>query len=168
MSDRLEAIKKAVFKDLGREGLGFGIFDEGNMPRRHRESDPSVSRGAPTHYRAHSSSVTSVDASIPLLPYAIATPDAYIWGDGVQRRTYNPPWDQLVRQYTHEDQAHDKMAPGRLTRRYRWGTLDVTDTKHCDFVPFREAIFSHMQVSLVPFRRDIAFRHFINRNCTLC
>ncbi|KZV82271.1 hypothetical protein EXIGLDRAFT_778795 [Exidia glandulosa HHB12029] len=143
MSDRLETIKKAVFKDLAREGLGFGIFDDTNMPRR--SSDPSISRGTPTHYRAHSSSVTSVDASMRLLPYAVVTPDAYIYGDGVQRRTADPSWEQLVRQYMHDSQAPDRMAPGRLTRRYRWGTLDVTDPKHCDFVPFREAVFTHME-----------------------
>ncbi|KAG8918730.1 hypothetical protein FRC02_002141 [Tulasnella sp. 418] len=39
---------------------------------------------------------------------------------------------------------------GLFTRRYRWGTIDVLDSKHCDFVAMRTAILgTHMKVCLV-------------------
>jgi hypothetical protein len=81
------------------------------------------------------------------LPYALISPDMYSHSDGVTRRL--PSRHELVQQYTPS--THYAMPShfprGKFVRAYRWGTLDVLDPNHSDFVSLRTAIFHHMDVS---------------------
>ncbi|KIY45586.1 hypothetical protein FISHEDRAFT_60990 [Fistulina hepatica ATCC 64428] len=68
----------------------------------------------------------------PALPYALVSPDMYTYDDGVSR----PRPTQAL--------AVHNMPRGKFVRSYRWGTLDVVDQSHCDFVQLRAAVFHHM------------------------
>lgn len=85
------------------------------------------------------------------LPYALISPDIYCHNDGVHRPA--PSRHELVLQYTPSNhrtvvKGHSpscKIEMGRYTRCYRWGSLDVLDPNHSDFLYLRRAIFHHMQ-----------------------
>ena len=168
-NERLAAVKTAVRRDLAEAGIGFGIFDVDNFPQpqypqySRRDSSenipPKLENGYSNHTNGASSSATS-PPSTPMsppsylrVPYAVISPDIYSHSDGVARPA--PSRHELALQYTplqqfpnHKQQPFAKIVPGKFTRSYRWGFLDVMDTTHCDFVQLRGAIFHHMQVRL--------------------
>ncbi|KDR82808.1 hypothetical protein GALMADRAFT_238363 [Galerina marginata CBS 339.88] len=159
-NDRLAAVKLAIRRDLAEAGIGFGIFDT-DPPIPHAQDDrpPSANRPDSSNgYGGHggpngvvSSNTNGTPPTSPTsppilrLPYALISPDLYSHSDGVSRRL--PSRHELVQQYTPS--THYSMPSqfprGKFVRSYRWGTLDVLDPSHSDFVSLRTAIFHHME-----------------------
>jgi len=156
-NDRLAAVKLAIRRDLAEAGIGFGIFD--TDPPLHTQDDhtaasrPDSSNGYGQHGPNGSSTLNNTPPTSPTsppllrLPYALISPDMYSHSDGVTRRL--PSRHELVQQYTPS--THYAMPShfprGKFVRAYRWGTLDVLDPNHSDFISLRTAIFHHMDVS---------------------
>ncbi len=157
-NERLAAIKVAIRKDLADAGIGFGIFDvDTQYPRIQDDHPPSLvsdpangfaalpNGSAPAHVTPPTSPVT------PLLrlPYALISPDHYSHSDGVSRPSLSR--HELFNQYNPSSQPTYPPGPrltrGKYLRSYRWGSLDVLDPSHSDFLPLRTAIFHHMEVS---------------------
>ncbi|KAF9013262.1 hypothetical protein BDQ17DRAFT_1487844 [Cyathus striatus] len=159
-NDRLNAVKMAIRRDLADAGIGFGIFDvDGHYP----QDDHPPQNG--THPNGSSSNANSPPAS-PVapaqlrLPYALVSPDIYSHSDGVPRP--HPPRHELVQMYTpppSQYPAVSKLARGKFLRSYRWGTLDVLEPTHSDFLPLRSAIFHHME-TLQKYTREYLFDKF--------
>jgi hypothetical protein len=127
---RLTAVKLAVRRDLADAGIGFGIFDHDAAAAaddaRRRGRSPSTSACQP--------------------PYALVAPEAYAHSDGTHRPP--PARHELVAQYAYGATPPSRLlARGRHTRAFRWGTLDVLDPRHCDFMALRAAVFHHMEVT---------------------
>jgi len=155
-NDRLATIKLAIRRDLADAGIGFGIFDV-DPPLTHADDNvtttqPSSSTNGYAHTNGTSANLTSTPPTSPTstpllrLPYALISPDMYSHSDGVCRRL--PSRHELVQQYTPS--AHPASSPyprGKFVRAYRWGTLDVLEPTHSDFIALRLAIFHHMAVS---------------------
>lgn len=99
-----------------------------------------------------------------LLPFALVSPQAQrasrksaaaVNGNGNGHGEASPPGTPLTARSTAPPSAfpsalsgagHDADAPrefprGKYVRKYKWGTLDVLDPAHCDFVALRTAIF---------------------------
>lgn len=93
------------------------------------------------------------------LPYALISPDLYSHSDGVLRN--HPSRHELLLQYSpsFHQPPPSKFIRGRFLRTYRWGTLDVLDPVHSDFVPLRNAIFHHME-TLQKYTREYLFDKF--------
>ncbi|KAF8964398.1 hypothetical protein BDZ97DRAFT_2007628 [Flammula alnicola] len=155
-NDRLAAVKLAIRRDLADAGIGFGIFDT-DPPLAHAQDDhssanrPDSSNGYGHGPNGASSSNLNTPPTSPTsppllrLPYALISPDMYSHSDGVSRRL--PSRHELVQQYTPS--THYSLSShfprGKFVRSYRWGTLDVLDSNHSDFVSLRTAIFHHME-----------------------
>ncbi|KAJ7600633.1 GTP binding protein [Mycena floridula] len=163
-NERLSAIKLAVRRDLAEAGIGFGIFDmdstyvgEELPPARNGES----SNGYAGHSNGSSKSPPASPASPSLmrLPYALISPDMYSHSDGVLRPSLSR--HELVLQYSpsYQQPPPSKIVRGRFTRKYRWCSLDVLDSTHSDFLPFRNAIFHHME-TLQKYTREYLFDKF--------
>jgi hypothetical protein len=154
-NDRLATVKMAIRRDLAEAGIGFGIFD---MDGYHHLKDDHVAQsinGDPSNgYTAivngSSSGVNSptTTSATPLLrlPYALISPDIYSHSDGVTRIPLQR--HELVQQYTPSSHSpsSSNVVRGKFIRSYRWGSLDVLDPSHNDFLPLRAAIFHHMEV----------------------
>jgi hypothetical protein len=82
------------------------------------------------------------------LPYALISPDIYSHSDGVTRVPLSR--HELVQQYAPLVLRHtaSKLTRGKFIRSYRWGSMDVLDPVHSDFMPLRTAIFHHMEVGI--------------------
>lgn len=159
-NDRLAAIKLAIRRDLAEAGIGFGIFDMDSSYQQLPQDDVSSakngesSNGYGGNANGSSSSANNTPPTSPVspallrLPYALISPDMYSHSDGVARIT--PSRHELVQQYTPSPNysAASKIQRGKFTRSYRWGSLDVLDPNHSDFLTLRAAIFHHMEVRL--------------------
>ncbi len=139
----------AIRRDLAAAGIGFGIFDDAyhSHPGNISPSNGELTNG----YVNGTSSATSSPPSSPVssslrLPYALISPDIYSHSDGVLRIPMSR--QQLVHQYSPPyHPPPSKLVRGKFVRTYRWGSLDVLDPCHCDFLRLRNAIFHHMEVS---------------------
>ncbi|EKM79284.1 hypothetical protein AGABI1DRAFT_39848, partial [Agaricus bisporus var. burnettii JB137-S8] len=166
-NERLAAVKLAVRHDLADAGIGFGIFDVDN---HHPIAPPSTQPAAaangygptpPAHLNGGSTSAATSPPTSPVspsmlrLPYALVSPDIYSHSEGVAR--IPPSRHELVQQYTPSSTKISRR--GRFLRHYRWGTLDVLDPAHSDFVPLRNAIFHHME-TLQKYTREYLFEKF--------
>ncbi|THV00813.1 hypothetical protein K435DRAFT_854340 [Dendrothele bispora CBS 962.96] len=157
-NERMSAIKIAVRKDLADAGIGFGIFDE---------VQPADTANGYSHHHPNGSSSSATtppppsptSPSLLRLPYALISPDVYSHSEGVPRMA--PSRADLVHFYAspRRSLAETRIEPGKYVRIYRWGTVDVLDPKHCDFVHLREAIFHHMD-TLQTYTRDYLFKKF--------
>ncbi|KAJ7044171.1 GTP binding protein [Mycena alexandri] len=164
-NERLAAIKMAIRRDLADNGIGFGIFDidHSDLPSPHA-SDPltSYANGTPL-VTANSPPASPVASPLLRLPYALVSPDIYSHSDGVPR--IPPARHELVLQYTPSSSQHPssssskKNLRGKFVRTYRWGTVDVLDPNHSDFIPLRAAIFHHMK-TLQKYTREYLFDKF--------
>ncbi|KAK7056839.1 hypothetical protein VNI00_002556 [Paramarasmius palmivorus] len=183
-NERLVAIKMAVRRDLADAGIGFGIFDLDNpsyqqpappdFDRERASASSSPRNGLSAHHHANgsgsaSSSPPTTTPTSPTtapsflrLPYALISPDMYSHSDGVPRippsradlvQVYTPP---SVPYHTH---STSKLVRGKFIRSYRWGSLDVLDPSHCDFVQLRAAVFHHME-TLQKYTREYLFEKF--------
>ncbi|KAF8231734.1 hypothetical protein L208DRAFT_1275368 [Tricholoma matsutake] len=172
-NDRLAAIKLAIRRDLAEAGIGFGIFDMDSSYQQLPQDDISSvkngesSNGYGGHANGSSSSANNTPPTSPVspallrLPYALISPDMYSHSDGVARIT--PSRHELVQQYTPSPNypTTPKVLRGKFTRSYRWGSLDVLDPNHSDFLTLRAAIFHHME-TLQKYTRDYLFDKFRN------
>ncbi|CAK5270234.1 unnamed protein product [Mycena citricolor] len=152
-NERLAAVKMAVRRDLALNGIGFGIFDIDHHPGADREYSNGTSNGT------SKSPPNSPSLSSPLLrlPYALISPDAYSHSDGVHRIPVSR--HELAVQYTPSPTSASKQKQRKYTRSYRWGTIDILDPSHSDFVPLRTAIFHHMK-TLQKYTREYLFDKF--------
>ncbi|EMD39844.1 hypothetical protein CERSUDRAFT_112111 [Gelatoporia subvermispora B] len=179
-NERLMAVKVAIRRDLADAGIGFGIFDVDMVPPPplygSGVSDAPTSQmksEATNGYSHHLNGSVSAAASPPnspnsppllRLPFALISPDIYSHSDGVSRPT--PSRHELAQQYTPSLQSStkknntlSKLVPGKFIRSYRWGSLDVMDANHCDFLHLRKAIFHHMK-TLRKYTREYLFDKF--------
>ena len=166
-NERLAAIRLAVRSDLAKAGIGFGIFDT-ESPSHAADSPTTLSNGDLANgYGSHpnGSSPNGTSPSSPVnqlflrLPYALISPDNYSHSDGVQR--IPPPRHELIHQYTPSTHPSPsiKMLKGKFIRSYRWGSLDVLDSYHSDFMALRTAVFHHMG-TLQKYTREYLFDRF--------
>ncbi|KAJ7761511.1 GTP binding protein [Mycena maculata] len=165
-NDRLAAIKMAIRRDLADNGIGFGIFDVDHYPNNADDlppphtGDPLINypNGAPST-AANSPPTSPVASPLLRLPYALISPDIYSHSDGVPR--IPPSRHELVLQYAPSPHSPSpkKNLRGKFVRTYRWGTVDVLDPSHSDFVPLRAAIFHHMK-TLQKYTREYLFDKF--------
>ncbi|KAF8073709.1 GTP binding protein [Lyophyllum atratum] len=172
-NERLAAVKVAIRRDLAEAGIGFGIFDMDTPYQQHLQDDHPQTKngeamngyGAPLNGSATSNNNTPPTSPITpahlRLPYALISPDIYSHSDGVARPP--PSRAELVQQYTpssHPSHFYtSNITRGKFTRSYRWGTLDVLDPSHSDFVALRAAIFHHMD-TLQKYTREYLFDKF--------
>ncbi|KAF6755836.1 hypothetical protein DFP72DRAFT_895340 [Ephemerocybe angulata] len=155
-------VNVAIRRDLAEAGIGFGIFDmDGQYGTQHPDErvEPSngYANGAST---SNNSPPTSpVSPAILRLPYALISPDMYSHSDGVPRRTLSR--HELIQQYSPSQQypPPSKLSRGKFIRSYRWGTVDVLDPAHSDFLSLRSAIFHHMD-TLQKYTREYLFEKF--------
>lgn len=161
-NDRLAAVKMAVRRDLAEAGIGFGIFDmDSHAQYQHRkdaaESAHPVKGEMVNGYSAHANKTSPHGHPSPpnspamaslKLPYALISPDIYSHSDGVTRVPLSR--HELVQQYAPLVLRHtaSKLTRGKFIRSYRWGSMDVLDPVHSDFMPLRTAIFHHMEVGI--------------------
>ncbi|CAL1712593.1 unnamed protein product [Somion occarium] len=145
-NDRLAIIKSVIKYDLAKAGIGFGIFD------------------SPDAQLAPELPLDAAGSSLPLLPFALISPDIYSHSDGVTKPAQSR--HDLYLQYTPSSNVTrspphpaSKLVLRKYIRSYRWGCLDVMDKTHCDFVPLREAIFFHME-TLQKYTREYLFERF--------
>ncbi|KAF5385670.1 hypothetical protein D9757_005499 [Collybiopsis confluens] len=163
-NDRISAIKMAVRRDLADAGIGFGIFDT-DAPYQHQDdfilSKPEPSNGYNSGSATNSPPISPNTSSMLRLPYALISPDMYSHSDGVPRMA--PSRSELVQSYTPSQYTHppSKLVRGKFTRNYRWGSLDVLDSSHCDFGHLRSAVFHHME-TLQKYTREYLFEKFKN------
>lgn len=164
-NDRLAAVRLAVRRDLAEAGIGFGIFDTDVHPAA--DSSTAAAGGEPsngypngTASPPHGSPTTSPN-SPPLLrlPYALISPDIYSHSDGVPRVAL--PRHELIHQYTPSNHhaPPSKFVRGKFVRNYRWGSMDVLDPSHSDFLALRTAVFHHMD-TLQKYTREYLFDKF--------
>ncbi|KAG5636184.1 hypothetical protein H0H81_008890 [Sphagnurus paluster] len=174
-NERLAAVKVAVRRDLAEAGIGFGIFDMDTPYQQHLQEDhkPQKNGEAQNGYAApHNGSTPSNNNTPPTspitpahlrLPYALISPDMYSHSDGVPRPP--PSRSELVHQYTPSSNPFQtflsNISRGKFIRSYRWGTLDVLDPIHSDFLSLRAAIFHHMD-TLQKYTREYLFDKFRN------
>ncbi|KAJ7505281.1 GTP binding protein [Mycena galericulata] len=161
-NDRLAAIKMAIRRDLADNGIGFGIFDVDHYTSNADELPSgdlqnTYSNGTPLS-AANSPPTSPVTSSLLRLPYALFSPDIYSHSDGVPR--IPPSRHELMLQYTpSKHPPSSKNLRGKFVRTYRWGSVDVLDPNHSDFMPLRAAIFHHMK-TLQKYTREYLFDKF--------
>jgi hypothetical protein len=162
-NDRLAAVKLAIRRDLAEAGIGFGIFDmDTHYPSDDEHSVPPINGDPSNGYSGHpngssnSPPTSPISPSLLRLPYALTSPDIYSHSDGVSRISL--PRHELVYQYTPSSNTPSKTTRGKFIRSYRWGSMDVLDPTHSDFMPLRAAIFHHMEVCLTSIH-DNSFSH---------
>lgn len=95
---------------------------------------------SPQYSRHHHSSYNKDDGTL-----APGSPgEQEIPGTPTSRRASAPP-SAFPGQYGHPSADSDtprEFPKGKYVRKYKWGTLDVCDPAHCDFVVLRTAIIS--------------------------
>lgn len=149
-AERLNAVKDAVRKDLQDIGLALGL---GETRQVRSPGGSSVTTRTPSPYS--------------VMPYAVMSADIFMHGDGVARR--RPSETELYQQFQRAtidspDVANDLFlsVDVPLQRSYRWGTIDVLNPQHTDFLALREmALNNHLMVRIelyfTRFITDIAF-----------
>jgi hypothetical protein len=159
-NERLAAVKMAIRRDLADAGIGFGIFDMDNHYQHIKDDLPPSMNGdsmncysgnpnGPSTSTNNSPPTSPITPSLLRLPYALISPDIYSHSDGVPRIPLSR--HELVIQYTpsqHRAHSSSTIVRGKFIRTYRWGSMDVLDPNHSDFLPLRTAIFHHMEVRI--------------------
>ncbi|KAI0699290.1 hypothetical protein C8T65DRAFT_303653 [Cerioporus squamosus] len=167
-TERLTAVKMAIRRDLAEAGIGFGIFDL-DIPLYAQLESKAVKNKSENGFMKHLNGSNNSPPSTPItptllrLPFSLISPDIYSHSDGVTRAPLSR--HELVHQYTPSNhitpKSHStsKVAPGKFVRNYRWGSLDVMDASHCEFLHLRGAIFHHME-TLQKYTREYLFVKF--------
>ncbi|KAI8994124.1 hypothetical protein BD414DRAFT_481487 [Trametes punicea] len=167
-TDRLTVVKMAIRRDLAEAGIGFGIFDL-DIPLYAQLESKALMHKAENGYMKHLNGTSGSPPSTPIaptllrLPFALISPDIYSHSDGVARAPLSR--SDLMQQYTPakgiapKTQSAPKIVQGKFVRHYRWGTLDVMDASHCEFLHLRGAIFHHME-TLQKYTREYLFEKF--------
>ncbi|KAJ7863053.1 GTP binding protein [Mycena olivaceomarginata] len=144
-NERLAAIKMAIRRDLADNGIGFGIFDIDHYPGGADDLPPPNGTSLSA---ANSPPASPVASPLLRLPYALISPDIYSHTDLVLQYTPSP-----------HSSTSKKNLRGKFVRTYRWGSVDVLDPNHSDFIPLRAAIFHHMK-TLQKYTREYLFDKF--------
>ncbi|KAI9058281.1 hypothetical protein FKP32DRAFT_1606743 [Trametes sanguinea] len=171
-TDRLTAVKMAIRRDLAEAGIGFGIFDL-DIPlyaqlesKALKQQQHKAENGYMKHHlngASNSPPTTPITPTLLRLPFSLISPDMYSHSDGVARAPLSR--SELMQQYTPSKGVATKMRPapklvsGKFMRHYRWGSLDVMDASHCEFLHLRGAIFHHME-TLQKYTREYLFEKF--------
>ncbi|KAI0335946.1 hypothetical protein GY45DRAFT_1409536 [Cubamyces sp. BRFM 1775] len=168
-TDRLTAVKMAIRRDLAEAGIGFGIFDLDIPLYAQLESKAALKHKTEAGYMKHLNGTNGTPPSTPItptllrLPFSLISPDMYSHSDGVARTPLSR--SDLMHQYAPpkrvapKSQSASKTVPGKFVRQYRWGSLDVMDASHCEFLHLRGAIFHHME-TLQKYTRQYLFEKF--------
>lgn len=163
-NDRLAAVKLAVRRDLAEAGIGFGIFDTDGHPPVAGSTAATPNGDKISGYQhgsassPHNSPTTSPkDPPYLRLPYALISPDCYSHSDGVPRTT--APRHELIHQYSSSNHHSPKFIRGKFTRSYRWGSMDVLEPSHSDFLALRNSVFHHMD-TLQKYTKEYLFDKF--------
>lgn len=156
-NERLATIKLAIRNDLADAGIGFGIFDLDSFKNFQAPNDGTENLAPKANGDGKSAGTASppppaTPSPVPpslRLPYALISADIYAHSEGLSR--IPPSRDDLVLQYTPSltqtpISSSVKLTRGKFTRAFRWGTMDILDPNHCDFIHLRTAIFHHMRV----------------------
>ncbi|KAH8104771.1 hypothetical protein BXZ70DRAFT_614891 [Cristinia sonorae] len=164
-NERLAAVKLAIRRDLAEAGIGFGIFDvdaydSPDMP-------PPKYNGEMSHVYTNGSTSSPASPVTPpplRLPFALISPDIYSHSDGVvrvapSRHEIAAQFDPSYHHSSPQRHSRSKLTLGKYIRTYRWGSLDIMDRNHCDFVYLRAAIFHHME-TLQKYTREYLFERF--------
>lgn len=145
----------AIRRDLAEAGIGFGIFDL-DIPLYAQLESKVVKDKSQNGYMKQLNGSSNSPPSTPItptllrLPFSLISPDIYSHSDGVTRTSLSR--HELVHQYTPshhitpKSQSTPKAITGKFVRNYRWGSLDVMDASHCEFLHLRGAVFHHMEV----------------------
>ncbi|KAI0770253.1 hypothetical protein C8Q74DRAFT_1202398 [Fomes fomentarius] len=167
-TDRLTAVKMAIRRDLAEAGIGFGIFDL-DIPLYAQLESKVVKDKSQNGYMKQLNGSSNSPPSTPItptllrLPFSLISPDIYSHSDGVTRTSLSR--HELVHQYTPshhitpKSQSTPKTITGKFVRNYRWGSLDVMDASHCEFLHLRGAVFHHME-TLQKYTREYLFEKF--------
>ncbi|RPD62349.1 hypothetical protein L226DRAFT_458954 [Lentinus tigrinus ALCF2SS1-7] len=167
-TERLTAVKMAIRRDLAEAGIGFGIFDL-DIPLYAQLESKVLKTKSENGFMKHLNGSNNSPPSTPItptllrLPFSLISPDIYSHSDGVTRAPLSR--HELVHQYTPskhvtpKSQSTPKVVPGKFVRNYRWGSLDVMDASHCEFLHLRGAIFHHME-TLQKYTREYLFEKF--------
>ncbi|KAI0712103.1 hypothetical protein C8Q76DRAFT_621658 [Earliella scabrosa] len=167
-TDRLTAVKMAIRRDLAEAGIGFGIFDL-DIPLYAQLESKVVKNKSENGFMKHLNGTSNSPPSTPItptllrLPFSLISPDIYSHSDGVSRAPLSR--HELVHQYTPSNhftpksQTAPKIVAGKYVRNYRWGSLDVMDASHCEFLHLRGAIFHHME-TLQKYTREYLFEKY--------
>ncbi|OSD07291.1 hypothetical protein PYCCODRAFT_1430535 [Trametes coccinea BRFM310] len=171
-TDRLTAVKMAIRRDLAEAGIGFGIFDL-DIPlyaqlesKALKQQQHKAENGYMKHHlngASNSPPATPITPTLLRLPFSLISPDMYSHSDGVARAPLSR--SELMQQYTpskgvaSKTQSAPKVVSGKFVRHYRWGSLDVMDASHCEFLHLRGAIFHHME-TLQKYTREYLFEKF--------
>ncbi|TFK89547.1 hypothetical protein K466DRAFT_597661 [Polyporus arcularius HHB13444] len=167
-TERLTAVKMAIRRDLAEAGIGFGIFDL-DIPLYAQLESKVIKNKSENGFMQHLNGSNNSPPSTPItptllrLPFSLISPDIYSHSDGVTRCPLSR--HELVHQYTPSNhitpKSHStpKVVPGKFVRNYRWGSLDVMDASHCEFLHLRGAIFHHME-TLQKYTREYLFEKF--------
>jgi len=170
-NERLATIKLAIRNDLADAGIGFGIFDLDNFKNFQAQNDGTENLAPKANGDGSKSTATSspppatpspVPPSLLRLPYALVSADIYAHSEGLSR--IPPSRDDLVLQYTPSltqtpISSSVNLTRGKFTRTFRWGSMDVLDPNHCDFIHLRTAIFHHMR-TLQKYTKEYLFEKF--------
>ena len=166
--ERLDAVKRAVRRDLMDAGIGLGPFERGERSEDHGHDSgvgvggANIGAGTAASLNTPPPDTTGGNAPSaargedgPLLPYAIMIPDRYHHGDGVLRAgtTARPTHQQYVSRYQHATEEEQDQGQGLevtatgafvqrhdLVRTYRWGSINILDPSFSDFLALREAV----------------------------
>ncbi|KAI0648118.1 hypothetical protein C8Q79DRAFT_1008469 [Trametes meyenii] len=167
-TDRLTSVKMAIRRDLAEAGIGFGIFDL-DIPLYAQLESKVMKHKSENGYMKHLNGASNSPPSTPItptllrLPFSLISPDIYSHSDGVARAPLSR--SELMHQYAPskrmapKTQSVPKVVPGKFVRNYRWGSLDVMDASHCEFLHLRGAIFHHME-TLQKYTREYLFEKF--------
>ncbi|KAI0670848.1 hypothetical protein C8Q78DRAFT_1069577 [Trametes maxima] len=167
-TDRLTSVKMAIRRDLAEAGIGFGIFDL-DIPLYAQLESKVMKHKSENGYMKHLNGANNSPPSTPItptllrLPFSLISPDIYSHSDGVARSPLSR--SELMHQYSPskrmapKTQSVPKVVPGKFVRNYRWGSLDVMDASHCEFLHLRGAIFHHME-TLQKYTREYLFEKF--------
>ncbi|CDO71409.1 hypothetical protein BN946_scf184909.g3 [Trametes cinnabarina] len=170
-TDRLTAVKMAIRRDLAEAGIGFGIFDL-DIPlyaqlesKALKQQQHKAENGYMKHHLngpPNSPPSTPITPTLLRLPFSLISPDMYSHSDGIARAPLSR--SELMQQYMPSNgmapkTQSSKVVSGKFVRHYRWGSLDVMDASHCEFLHLRGAIFHHME-TLQKYTREYLFEKF--------
>ncbi|KAJ8080546.1 hypothetical protein PM082_017379 [Marasmius tenuissimus] len=145
-NQQLRAMKDVVRRDLADAGIGFGIFDQ-----------EVVSKPPDLGDQPNGKHIAEETFKIPGLPYALISPDSYDVSLSRSSSASPPP--------PIPSPPPIKRSPGNAsslplyTRSFRWGSIDILDPKHSDFVSLKHAVFHHIK-TLRNYTQQYLFERF--------
>ncbi|KAG7088401.1 hypothetical protein E1B28_012399 [Marasmius oreades] len=158
---QLRVMKEVVRRDLADAGIGFGIFDQ----------EPATNKGTEAELQLNGKfeqkDSPEPTSKIPSLPFALISPDCYdILNSLPPSVTSSPPLPGSPRNRPsspNQDAAPSGTSnpsfPSRFTRAYRWGSIDVLNPDHSDFLVLKQAVFHHMH-TLRQYTKDYLLEKF--------